>query len=138
LAKNFPTIAPTNFPRNDLKLALLQGIPGVNQLIDDPTHLVEMLRLNTSIPPTPQATQNSLGVIAGDNAGYPNGRRPGDDVIDIVLRVVMGVLCTINIGCVPANAPVGTAAFTDGAPSNASLFAATWPYLLTPNNGDSF
>ena len=55
--------------------------------------LGEMLRLNTSIPPTPKAAQNNLGVLGGDNAGFPNGRRPGDDVVDIELRVAMGVLC---------------------------------------------
>jgi hypothetical protein len=49
--------------------------------------------------------QNRLGVIDGDNAGFPNGRRPGDDVVDIALRVVMGKLCTLNLGCAPADAP---------------------------------
>ena len=52
-----------------------------------------MLRLNTAIAPTPAAQQNNLGVLGGDNAGFPNGRRPGDDVVDIELRVAMGVLC---------------------------------------------
>ena len=41
------------------------------------------------------ASQNRLGVLGGDNAGFPNGRRPGDDVVDIELRVAMGVLCTV-------------------------------------------
>ena len=54
-------------------------------------------------------------MIGGDNAGFPNGRRPGDDVVDIELRVVMGKLCTLNIGCVPADAPAGAIRFTDGA-----------------------
>ena len=54
--------------------------------------------------------QNRLGVIGGDNAGFPNGRRPGDDVVDIALRVAMGMLCTLNLGCAPADAPAGAPA----------------------------
>ena len=70
----------------------------------------EMLRLNTAIAPTAGAAQNRLGVLGGDNAGFPNGRRPGDDVVDIELRVAMGVLCTLNIGgCVPAERAGGLA-----------------------------
>lgn len=65
--------APTNFPRGDLVAAFLTGIKGVNQ----PKTVVasEMLRLNTSIAPTASGAQNRLGVIGGDNAGFPNGRR---------------------------------------------------------------
>ena len=68
------------------------------------------MRLNTSIAPTPMAAQNRLGVLGGDNAGFPNGRRPGDDVVDAELRVAMGVLCTLSIGgCVPAERAGGLA-----------------------------
>ena len=49
-----------------------------------------MLRLNTSIAATAKGAQNRLGVLGGDNAGFPNGRRPVDDVVDIELRVAMG------------------------------------------------
>ena len=86
--------APTNFPRTDLVAAFLTGVEGVNK----PANVVvsEMVRLNTSIAPTPGAAQNRLGVLGGDNAGFPNGRRPGDDVVDIELRVAMGVLCTVR------------------------------------------
>jgi len=133
LKTNFSTIAPTNFPRNDLVAALLTGVPGINLLQDVSTRRIEMLRLNTSIPPTPPANQSSLGVIGGDIAGFPNGRRLGDDVIDIVLRVVMGVLCYAKLGvCNPADAVVGNVAFTDGAPINAGYFDSTWPYIKTP------
>ena len=52
-----------------------------------------MLRLNTSTLPTPPASQNDLGVLGGDLAGFPNGRRPYDDVVDITLRVAEGALC---------------------------------------------
>ena len=124
--------APTNFPRNDLVAAFLTGIKGVNQ----PANVVasEMLRLNTSIAVN-TGVQNRLGVIGGDNAGFPNGRRPGDDVVDIALRVVMGRLCTLNIGCVPADAPAGGLDFTDGAYIDATFVDSAFPYLKTPLAG---
>lgn len=123
--------APTNFPRKDLVTAFLTGVKGVNQ----PANVVpsEMLRLNTTTPVS--ATQNRLGVIGGDSAGYPNGRRPGDDVVDISLRVVMGRLCTLNIGCVPGDAPSGTIDFTDGAFVDSTYFDNAFPYLKTPIAG---
>ncbi|MCU6434974.1 DUF4331 domain-containing protein [Undibacterium sp. Jales W-56] len=123
--------APTNFPRNDLVAAFLTGIKGVNQ----PANVVasEMLRLNTATPVS--ATQNRLGVIGGDSAGFPNGRRPGDDVVDIALRVVMGRLCKLSIGCVPADAPAGSIDFTDGAYLDSSFFDNSFPYLKTPIAG---
>ncbi len=78
------------------------------------------------------------------SAGFPNGRRPGDDVVDIALRVVMGGLCypmpvngtPTDLGlCTPADAPVGTAPFTDGAPLGAADFDTRFPYLRTPTPG---
>jgi len=126
--------APTNFPRTDLVAAFLTGVSGVNQ----PAGVVasEMVRLNTSIAPTAPAAQNRLGVLGGDNAGFPNGRRPGDDVVDIELRVAMGVLCTLNLGgCVPANAPAGSLKYTDGAYISSAFFANEFPYLRAPLKG---
>ncbi|MBZ2206741.1 DUF4331 domain-containing protein [Massilia soli] len=125
--------APTNFPRNDLIAAFLTGVKGVNQ----PATVTpaEMLRLNTSIAATAVGSQKRLGVIDGDNAGFPNGRRPGDDVVDIALRVVMGKLCTLNLGCVPADAPAGAIRFTDGAYLDETFFTAGFPYLKTPLAG---
>ncbi len=140
----FPAVtAPNQFPRTDLVSVFLTGVPGLNQ----PPNVVpsEMLRLNTSIDPKPAAAQEPLGVIAAvpDTAGYPNGRRPGDDVVDISLRVAMGKLLP------PAVAPSGQLAFTDGAFINATvaydpqtlmttgdasrrLFRDTFPYLERP------
>ncbi|MBI3358936.1 MAG: DUF4331 family protein, partial [Nitrospirae bacterium] len=85
--------------------------------------------------PTAIASQNNLGVIAGDNAGYPNGRRPGDDVVDIALRVVMGKLITLGLFGTPSQAPAGGAALTDGALVNVSMFDTTFPFLKTPIPG---
>ena len=140
----FDNIAPTNFPRNDLVTAFLTGFSGLNQ----PADVVpgEMLRLNAAITPTPRDSQQPLGVAAGDLAGFPNGRRPGDDAVDIALRVVMGALCHdlplgangagVNLGlCAPADAPVGNVPFTDGAPLRASDLDNSFPYLLTPYPG---
>ena len=99
-----------------------------------------MMRLNTAIAPTPMGSQSRLGVLGGDNAGFPNGRRPGDDVVDIELRVAMGVLCTIAgvntaVGCAPADAPAGTLRYTDGAYISDMFFANEFPYLRAPLRG---
>lgn len=144
LGTSFTDIAPSNFPRNDLVTAFLTGFAGLNQ----PAGVVpgEMLRLNTAIAPTPRGQQHPLGVAAGDVAGFPNGRRPGDDAVDIALRVVMGALCHdvplgeggagVNLGlCDPDDAPVGNAPFTDGAPLSAADLNNSFPYLLTPYPG---
>jgi hypothetical protein len=76
-------------------------------------------------------------VLGGDNAGFPNGRRPGDDVVDIELRVAMGVLCHAFPGvfCSPADAPSGNLPFTDGTLQDVSQFNTTFPYLRTPLPG---
>ena len=130
--------APTNYPRTDLVAAFLTGVEGVNK----PTNVVgsEQVRLNTAIPVTPGSSQNRLGVLGGDNAGFPNGRRPGDDVVDIELRVAMGVLCTVPgvntaVGCKPADAPAGSLKYTDGAFISSAFFANQFPYLRAPLKG---
>lgn len=142
LGTNLATLAPTNFPRADLVAAFLTGLNGLNQ----PAGVVasEMQRLNTSIPPTPRDQQKPLGVLADDLAGFPNGRRPGDDVVDIELRVAMGRLChpvllggkptALNL-CAGTQAPTGLVNFTDGAPTSATRLQAAFPYLNTPLRG---
>lgn len=133
----FPAVqAPNNFPRQDLVAAFLTGIPGLNQ--PPGVTASEMLRLNTSIAPTAMGAQHRLGALGGDNAGFPNGRRPGDDVVDITLRVAMGALCHAfpgTFGCGPADAPSGNLPFTDGAFIDSSFFNGTFPYLRTPLRG---
>jgi len=125
--------APTNFPRKDLVAAFLTGVTGLNQLGGP----AEELRLNTSIAATAAASQNNLGVLGGDNAGFPNGRRPGDDVVDIELRVAMGVLCHAFPGvyCNPSDAPSGNLPFTDGTLQDVSQFDNAFPYLKDPIPG---
>ena len=112
--------------------AFVTGITGLNQL-----GVGEMQRLNTSIAPTAAGAQNNLGLLGGDNAGFPNGRRPGDDVVDIELRVAMGVVCHAFPGvyCNPADAPSGMLPFTDQTLQDASQFDAVFPYLRTPIPG---
>ena len=136
-------------PRSDLVAAFLTGVHGLNQ----PANVTpsEMLRLNTSTAVTPVATQNDLGVLGGDMAGFPNGRRPYDDVVDITLRVAEGALCgTIgNCGTQTTDPNHGTP-YTDGArsagpdASHLTLGGAVvagdtyldgFPYLNTPIAG---
>ena len=135
------------FPRTDLVSAFATGIKGLNQ----PKNVKpgEMVRLNTAIPATPLASQDPLGVLnLTDLAGFPNGRRPVDDVVDIELRVAEGILCTagvkaatlaagVDTGCGANVAPdVNGSAFTDGArSSNSQVSTQAFPYLLTPIAG---
>lgn len=125
----FPGVqAPNKFPRTDLVSVFLTGVAGLNQ----PANVVpaEMLRLNTSIAPKAPAAQSNLGVLGNDTSGFPNGRRPGDDVVDIELRVLMGALLT------DAEAPSRNLPYTDGASVSALDFLGTFPYLATPIGGD--
>ena len=130
--------APTLFPRSDLVAAFLTGIntPATGNL-NQPRNVVpsEMMRLNTAIAPTARGAQSNLGVIGGDLAGFPNGRRPGDDVVDIELRVAMGKLIELGLYGTPAQAPAGGAPLTDGALVNDVVFPAAFPYLNAPLAG---
>lgn len=114
------------------------------------TSLSEMLRLNTAIPATPLTSQRRLGLIGLDAGGFPNGRRPIDDVVDIELRVAEGRLCSLNgvltatnWQCTPATAPAGQIDFADGVafkhlPGNnaeAVALPASFPYLNQPIAG---
>jgi hypothetical protein len=131
-------MAPTKLPRTDLVAAFLTGVTGVNAN----GSTAEMLRLNTALPATPKGSQTSLGAalcfVQGtltldnpgcDPAGFPNGRRPGDDTVDIALRVAMGYLLTT------ADAPSGQLGYTDAVLQDDSQFDATFPYLRTPLPG---
>lgn len=129
----FEAPAPNNFPRNDLVTAFLTGVPGVNMPVG--VTASEMLRLTPAIDPTPLDAQSDLGVLGGDNAGFPNGRRPYDDTVDISLRVAMGVL----VGDATL-APAGDAELTDGVqlaadPTTLPAEYEVFPYLATPIAG---
>ncbi|MGN2252820.1 DUF4331 domain-containing protein [Frateuria sp. GZRe12] len=144
----FSTAIP-HTPRNDLVTVFLTGVPGLNK----PAHVTpsEMQRLNTSIPATPPQSQNDLGVLGGDLAGFPNGRRPYDDVVDIELRVAEGALCGVAGNCGAQTAdPNNGAPFTDGARSPGATAATEvvtgdenaadtyldhFPYLMPPLPG---
>lgn len=117
--------APNTFPRNDLVTAFLTGVDGVNMPVG--VTASEMLRLNPAIAATPAGTQNDLGVLGGDNAGFPNGRRPVDDTVDAALRVAMGALTT--------DAPNKDTPFTDGVQLNPAELRTSFPYLATPLAG---
>jgi hypothetical protein len=150
IALNLPGISPTNFPRTDLVTTFLTGIAGVNK----PANVVasEMLRLNTAIPAVPFAQQNRLGIVGNilaggsDNAGFPNGRRPKDDVVDIALVAVMGGLCLANgtndalgfgSACNPGAVPLGDTAFKlhDAVDQAVVPLLPAFPYLNTPLPG---
>src|SRR4029077_15347680 len=80
-------------PRTDL-LPLVQYMPPICPGCGpkDAGPIADLLRLNTGIPPTPVGSQKRLGFLAGDLAGFPQGRRPIDDVVDIAARAVAGIL----------------------------------------------
>ncbi len=144
IALNIPNTAPKNIPRTDLVTTFLTGIQGLNK----PANVTpsEMLRLNTSIAPTPAANQHRLGVAGGDLAGFPNGRRPKDDVVDISLVAVMGGLCMLNgdtnalglgADCKPANVPLGNTSLKlhDAVDQAVVPLLPAFPYLFTPTPG---
>jgi hypothetical protein len=148
-----PTVpAPSYYPRADLEAAYLTGVPGVNQIPADGDAASavpsEMLRLNTGLGGTPAAasqssvgalpcfTQGGGGALASgapgncDAAGFPNGRRPGDDIVDITLRVAEGYLLPASV------APTGSINWTDAVEVDATKFKTSFPYFNTPNSGN--
>jgi hypothetical protein len=111
-----------------------------------------MLRLNTAIPAVPFAQQNRLAIVGSllsggsDFAGFPNGRRPKDDVVDISLVAVMGGLCMANgnanalgfgAACNPSAVPLGATAFKlhDAVDQAVVKLLPSFPYLFTPTPG---
>ena len=109
-------------PRNDLVSVFLTGVDGLN--MPDGVVPSEELRLNMSIDPCTSGC-STLGVIGGDTAGFPNGRRLSDDVLDVALQVVEGVLVHQDTG------------LGDGVDANDRSFSGSFPYLALPLSGSS-
>jgi hypothetical protein len=118
-------VAPN--PRTDL-LLLVQYQPPICPGCGpkDAGPIADLLRLNTGIPPTPVGQQLRLGFIAGDVAGYPNGRRPIDDVVDISLRAVEGILVSPTLYGLPLG---------DGVNTKIEGFNNSFPYVMPANSG---
>jgi len=110
--------------RTDIVQAFFTGVPGVNQISKKPA-AADTLKLNMGIPPT--ENENRFGVIGGDPAGFPNGRRLGDDVVDIELRVLGGFLLPADQG--GKKLPLG-----DGVDRNDQEFTDTFPYIPSLKN----
>jgi hypothetical protein len=104
-----------NFNRTDLVNVLLKYQPGDKRLS-------ELLRLNLTVPPTPLASQERLTLLAGDNAGWPNGRRPNDDVTDVAVQVVGGPNYI-------------TAGAGDSVNANDKALPASFPFIASPWDG---
>lgn len=119
-------IPPT--PRNDLVAIFLTGIPGLNK----PPFVLpsEKLRLNLFTPPTAIGAGNRMGVLGGDNGGYPNGRRLIDDVVDISLQAVAG-----GTPFTPAQNKAPNNQLGDGVNQNDKPFSAIFPYVASPWQG---
>ena len=137
-------------PRNDLVAAFVTGITadvnGSSFNFTQPqnqTGVGEMLRLNTAVPVTARANQNDLGFLACDLSGFPNGRRPIDDVVDIALNVVLGAVdgtnqnnlqtCDVS-GPEPVVVNAGAVA-NDGAKPDPAAYLERFPYLAPPFAG---
>jgi Domain of unknown function (DUF4331) len=113
--------------RTDIVTALLTGVPGVTQISKKPA-AADTLKINLGVPPTTADKVSRFGVIGGDNAGFPNGRRLGDDVVDIELRVIGGFLLPADQG--GKKLPLG-----DGVDQNDKPFLNTFPYVAPPAAG---
>ncbi len=143
LLYNPPVLDAPTMGRDDLVNVFLLGIPGANRGIqrsgaDNP--LSELMRLNMAVPPTPFGSQNRIGFAAGDMAGFPNGRRPADDVVDIELRVAAGILltgnqCTNSSGTAVSCNQAPNNQLGDGVNANETPFRTSFPYLGVPVSG---
>jgi len=123
LAKLMNDLYKVNAPENnrdDLVAVFGTGVTGLN--FTGPT-VADLLRLNYSIPVTPAGKMNRLGVIGGDNGGFPNGRRLGDDVIDAAEQVVAGFLKGNKV-------PLG-----DGVDADDRPLLPSFPYAADPQSG---
>ncbi len=143
LAKLLPVLYPGVFPRlaklkakrADLVAILLTGIPkGIIPGFQNYTGsvLADMMRLNVAIPPT-KSKPSPLGLLGGDAAGFPNGRRVFDDVVNIELQAIAGLTYPlVNPDYKPDDA---CSAITQGLTPGKNRYQSTFPYLGTPHDG---
>jgi hypothetical protein len=122
----YPGVKVPPAPRNDLAAIFLTGIPGLNR----PARVTpsEMIRLNMAIPPS--VSPNPLGLLAGQLDGFPNGRRLGDDVVDIEIRALAGGTPFTPAFNVSPNNQLG-----DGVNQNDKSFLSSFPYVAHPFAG---
>lgn len=132
--KVFPNLAAYKAPRADLVAILMTGIPaGIVPGFQNFTGktLADLLRLNVAIPPA--AKPSPAGIVGGDLAGYPNGRRVFDDVFTIELRAIAGV--TIPLVDKTFTPDAAASKVSDNLTPGADRYISTFPYLGTPRNG---
>jgi hypothetical protein len=159
IALKFGLSEPFNGAARQDLIVLLKGIAGVT----DSGVFADMVRLNTKVPPVATELQSSLGMLDADFAGYPNGRRFGDDVVDVTLRGLMGAMCTTRfkdvicnaspvVGvnttttcnrlaavCVfPVNNTEASLHYTDRSPISAEGFMDHFPFLNAPVQGNTY
>jgi hypothetical protein len=130
----FPKLAALTAPRADLVAILLTGIPsGIVPGFQNytGTHYADQLRLNMAIPPA--SSPKALGLIGGDAAGFPNGRRVFDDVVTVELRAIAGATYPlVNKSYTPDAA---ASLVTDGLGPKSTRYLSRFPYLGTPQGG---
>jgi hypothetical protein len=130
----FPSLAALTAARADLVAVLLTGIPsGIVagfQNYTGPTY-ADMLRLNVAVPPA--ASPNPLGVVAGDLAGFPNGRRVADDIVTIEVRAIAGLTYTLINSSYALDGAVNL--LTDGTGPGPGRYLSNFPYVGTPHDG---
>ena len=137
----FPNLAQAvkdNVARADLEAILLTGIPAgiISKTFTTLTGpvIADMLRLNTSIKPS--SSPSILGLLGGDVAGFPNGRRPGDDVVTIELQAVAGAtLPLVDKHFTPDKVVSSVSDFSPDPPALGSPPTGSFPYLGTPYSG---
>jgi len=147
LAAALPSLYPGVFPnlaalvksgkaRADLEAILLTGLPsGIIPGFQNNTGMVQsdMLRLNTAIPPS--SSPNILGLLGGDLAGFPNGRRVFDDIVTVELRAVAGVTFALVDSTFKPDAAAGEVSDGLTAASVKAPYLNTFPYLGVPYDG---
>jgi hypothetical protein len=134
----FPNLAGLSAVRDDLVAILLTGIP--SGIIDGFQNFTgskpaDVLRLNMAIPPT--GSPNIKGILGGDLAGYPNGRRVADDVVTIELRAIAGLTYQVvhGTGVFTADGAAGAIFDIDGGNTPPVSYLNSFPYLNDPESG---